>query len=118
MKRIPVLITAIMMAVSLSSYAFAEEKAAPAKQEKASEKVMQATGEVTAVDTKANTIAVKSKKKGDVACDVVAGTKVSASKEARTLADVKVGDKVTIKYVKKERNNTCNSIEIKTEEKK
>lgn len=118
MKRIPILITAIMMAVSLSTYAFAEEKVAPAKEEKASEKVMQATGEVTAVDAKANTIAVKSKKKGDVACDVVAGTKVSVGKEARTLADVKVGDKVTIKYVEKERKNTCKSIEIKTEEKK
>lgn len=109
MNRIAVLIAAIMMAVSLSSFVLAEGKG--------SEKVKQATGEVTAVDAEAGSIAVNSKKKGDVSCDVVAGTKVSASRDGKALTGVKVGYRVTIRYVEKEGKNTCRSIEIKTGEK-
>ncbi len=118
MKKILSSLMALGMVLAFGTAAFAAEpaKAAePTKEEKkAPEKVMQATGEVAAVDTKANTITVKSAKKGEVVCDVTADTKISAGKDVKTLADVKVGDKVTVKYAGK----SCKSIEIKAAEKK
>lgn len=95
-----------------------EKKAAPAmEQKKAPVKVKQVTGDVAAVDAKANTITVKGKK-GDVtvACD--AKTKMMMGKEAKTLADIKVGDKVTVKYTESDGKMTAKSIAIKTAGKK
>lgn len=121
MKKILALMAALMMVVAFGGLTFAEEgkKAEePAKAtKKAAEKVKQLTGEVTAVDTKANTVTVKGKK-GESTCEVTADTKITAGKEAKTLADVKVGDKVTCKHVEKDGKSVCKSLKIKSAEKK
>jgi len=85
----------------------AKKEAAPAK--KAAKK--QVTGEVTAVDAKANTLTVKGKK-GDVTVSTDDKTKVVAGKDKKTLADVKAGDKVTVKYTEADGKNTATKVEI------
>lgn len=71
----------------------------------------QVTGEVTAVDAKAMSITVKGKK--DVTAVVDDKTKITAGKDKKTLADVKAGDKVTVKFTEADGKNTAKSIEIK-----
>ncbi len=82
--------------------AAAAKKAAPAK--KAVKK--QVTGEVTAVDAKANTLTVKGKK-GDVTLSTDDKTTVMAGKDKKTLADVKAGDKVTVHYTEADGKNVA-----------
>ncbi len=90
----------------------AEEKKAPAKAEKkAAAKTKQVTGEVAAVDMKANTITVKGKKaEMTVTCDDK--TKVMMGKEKKACADVKVGDKVTVKSAEVDGKNVAKSVSI------
>jgi ribosomal protein S1 len=90
----------------------AEEKKAPAKAEKkAAAKTKQVTGEVAAVDMKANTITVKGKKaEVTVTCDDK--TKVMMGKEKKACADVKVGDKVTVKSAEVDGKNVAKSVSI------
>jgi Cu/Ag efflux protein CusF len=96
----------------------AEKKAAPAMMEekKAPAKVKQATGEVAAVDVKAKTITVKAKK-GDVTAMVDDKTKIMMGKDMKTLADIKAGDKVSVKYSETDGKMTAKSIAIKPAEK-
>lgn len=99
-----------------------EEKKAPAKEEKAVEKkapakVKMVTGDVAAVDAKAKTITVKGKK-GDITAMVDDKTKIMMGKDVKTLADVKAGDKVTVKYSETDGKMTAKSIAIKPAEKK
>jgi len=96
----------------------AEKKAAPATMEekKAPAKVKQATGEVAAVDVKAKTITVKTKK-GDVTAMVDDKTKIMMGKDMKTLADIKAGDKVTVKYSETDGKMTAKTIAIKPAEK-
>ena len=120
MKKIFALMIALMMVVTFGGSTFAEEarKAEePAKEVKKASEKKQLTGEVTAIDAKANTITVKGKK-GESTCEVTADTKITAGKEAKTLADVKVGDKVECKHVEKDGKSVCKSLKIKTAEKK
>ena len=84
------------------------EKAAPAK--KAVKK--QVTGEVTAVDAKANTLTVKGKK-GDVMVSTDDKTSVMEGKAKKTLADVKAGDKVTVHYTEADGKNVAHKVAIK-----
>ena len=84
------------------------EKAAPAK--KAVKK--QVTGEVTAVDAKANTLTVKGRK-GDVMVSTDDKTTVMAGKDKKTLADVKAGDKVTVNYTEADGKNVAAKVAIK-----
>ncbi len=102
MKRAIAIVLSIMFIFAVASVSFAAEekkaaakKEAPAKAEKA--KMKQATGEVTAVDAKANTITVKKGKK-ETTINVDDKTKIMVGKEKKALADVKVGDKVTVHY--------------------
>lgn len=131
LKRAIAILVSLMFVLSFTALSFAADKAAapaapvkaeekkaePAAEKKAPVKVKQVTGDVTAVDTKANTITIKGKK-GDVtvACD--AKTKIKMGKETKTLADIKVGDKVTAKYTETDGKMTAKSIAIKTAEKK
>jgi hypothetical protein len=96
----------------------AEKKAAPAMMEekKAPAKVKQATGEVAAVDAKAKSITVKAKK-GDVTAMVDDKTKIMMGKDMKTLADIKAGDKVTLKYSEADGKMMAKSIAIKPAEK-
>jgi ribosomal protein S1 len=101
-----------------------EKKAAPApaaEEKKAPAKVKQVTGEVKAVDAKAMTLTVTKKMKGkaeDTAVTVNDKTKITMGKDKKVLADVKVGDKVTVKYSETDGKMVAKSIAIKAEEKK
>lgn len=120
MQKILALMAALMMVVAFGGSTFAEDamkEAEPTKEAKKAYEKKQLTGEVTAIDTKANTITVKGKK-GESTCEVTADTKIKAGKETKTLADVKVGDKVTCKHVEKDGKSVCKSLKIKTAEKK
>lgn len=124
MKKILVLIVAALFIFSAAGMSFAAEQkaaapaaekkeAAPAKAEekKAPEKVKQVTGDVAAVDAKANTLTVKGKK-GDVMLSADDKTTVKIGKDKKTLADVKVGDKAVVKYVEADGKNTAKSITV------
>lgn len=121
MKRAIALIVAMLFVLSVAVFAVASEKkeaapmekkeAAPAEK-KAPAKVKQVTGEVTAVDAAAKTLTVKGKA-GDVALTADDKTTVKVGKEKKTLADVKVGDKVTVRYAEMDGKNIAKSIIIK-----
>ncbi|HBO84785.1 MAG: hypothetical protein A2073_05805 [Deltaproteobacteria bacterium GWC2_42_11] len=121
MKKVFTILLAVMVSVVFVGVTVAAEKKAaePAKKEekKAPEKVSQATGEISAVDAKANTFTVKTDK-GDITCGVSADTKITSGKDAKTLADVKVGDKVACKYAMMDGKHMCKSLEIKAMEMK
>ncbi len=121
MKRIIALIVAMIFVLAVVGFAVAVEKkeAAPAEkkeaasaEKKAPAKVKQVTGEVTAVDAVAKTLTVKGKA-GDVAITADDKTSVKIGTEKKSLADVKVGDKVTVKYVEADGKNLAKSIVVK-----
>jgi len=119
MKKVIAIIVSALFVLSVAGLSFgADEKkaapapapekkeAAPAKAEKkASAKVKQVTGEVVAVDAAAKTLTIKGKK-GEVALSV-------DEKAAAKLADVKVGDKATVKYKEMDGKNVASSITAK-----
>lgn len=134
MKKVLSLVVALLFVLSVAGLSIAEEKkAAPAETKKeaapavkaetkkeaapavkaetkkAVAKVKHVTGEVTAVDAKANTLIVKGKK-GDVALS-------ADEKAAAKLADVKVGDNVIVKYKEVDGKNVATSIAKKAEKK-
>ncbi|MBI5599457.1 MAG: hypothetical protein HY890_06940 [Deltaproteobacteria bacterium] len=73
------------------------------------------SGEVTAVDAKAKTITVKTKK-GTVTISITDASKITVGKDTKALADVKVGDKVTV-TVAKPAAKTAAKVEKKEEKK-
>jgi Cu/Ag efflux protein CusF len=121
-KKILALIVAVLFVFAITSISLAQEKAAPAPAEKkAPVKVKQVTGDVKAVDVVAKTITVTKKVKGEIKETVITvddKTKITLDKETKTLADVKVGDKVTVKYTEVDGKKVAKSIVIKTAEKK
>ncbi|MBI5101841.1 MAG: hypothetical protein HZB33_08425 [Nitrospirae bacterium] len=130
-KTIAILLTMIFVfAVTSVTFASdAKKEAAPAAAAKAEAKKeaapvekkdakpakksapQQATGEVAAVDAKAKTMTVKAPKKGDVTVSTDDKTKFMPA--GKTIADVKAGDKVTVKYTETDGKNTAKSVEIK-----
>ena len=109
MKKTIAIVLSLVLMFAFTAVTFAAEKAAaPAK--KAVKK--QVTGEVTAVDAKANTLTVKGKK-GDVMVSTDDKTAVTAGKDKKTLADVKVGDKVTVNYTEADGKNVAAKVAIK-----
>jgi ribosomal protein S1 len=72
----------------------------------------QVTGNVTAVDQKTMTVTVQGKK-GEVTASVDKKTRIVEGKEKKGLADVQVGDKVTLKYSKVDGKEIAKRIEIK-----
>lgn len=113
MKRVIALIVAMLFVLSVAGLALADEKkeAAPAEK-KAPAKVKQVTGEVTAVDATAKTLTVKGKA-GDVALTADDKTTVKIGKEKKALGDIKVGDKVTVRYTEMDGKNVAKSIIVK-----
>ncbi len=107
MKKVIAIIVSALFILSVAGISFAAEKAA----KKAPAKVKQVTGEVTAVDAAANTLTVKGKK-GEVALATDDKTMVKVGKEKKALADVKAGDKVTVKYTEADGKNTAKSIAV------
>jgi ribosomal protein S1 len=97
-----------------------EKKAEPAKPAE-KPKVHQVTGDVKAVDAKAMTVTVSKMMKGKAEETVVTAsdkTKIMMGKEKKMLADVKAGDKVTVKYTEAEGKKMAKSIAIHEPEKK
>ncbi len=121
MKKAIAVVVAVLFVLSMAALSFAAEEkkapaaekkeAAPAKMEekKAPAKVKQVTGEVVAVDVAAKTLTVKGKA-GDVALTVDDKTTVKVGKEKKALADIKVGDKATVKYAEADGKNVAKSI--------
>lgn len=138
MKKTIAILVAALFVFALASVSFAadakkvtpapapmiekKEVAAPvAEMQKVPAKVKQVTGEVKAVDTKAMTLTVTKKMKTkaeDTMVTVNDKTRVMMGKDKKLLADLKVGDKVTVKYSDADGKMVAKSIAIKTEEKK
>ena len=123
MKKAIAIVVSLMFVLAFTAVSFAAEKAAggygapaaaPAAEKAPAKKVekKQVTGEVKAVDAKANTLTV-TKKKEEVTVTVDDKTKIMAGKDKKTLADVKVGDKVTVKYTVADGKNTAKRVDIK-----
>jgi hypothetical protein len=101
-----------VFAVSTLTFAAEEKKAAtPAKAEMKKAEKKQITGDVTATDAKANTLTVK-KGMEEVKVTTSDKTTVMAGKDKKTLADIKVGDKVTVDFMTDDKN-TASKIDIK-----
>ncbi|MCE5194263.1 MAG: hypothetical protein LLF28_02225 [Nitrospiraceae bacterium] len=127
MKRIIALMVAMLFVFAVTSISIAadekkattapvekkvdtktEKKAEKKAEKKVKEKIQSVTGEVKAVDAVAKTITVAGKKKGDVVIIV----------DDKTLADVKAGDKVLVKYTTADGKNTAKSVMKQTSAKK
>ena len=105
MKKTTALIVSFLFVLAFAGLSFAEEKKeavpAPAKEKKKMDEKEHpkkawhyAHGEVTAVDAAANTLTIKGKK-DEATFTIDDKTEFHTGK---TLADVKVGDKLTVKY--------------------
>lgn len=122
MKKAIAIIVSLLFVLSVAGLSFAAEKAAApaapaaekAMEKKAPVKVKWLTGEVAAVDAAAMTLTVKGKK-AEVALTVNDKTSIKMGKEKKTLADLKVGDKVSARYSEVEGKNVAKSIAIKSE---
>jgi hypothetical protein len=110
-----------VFAVSSVSFAVEEKEAKPVIPAEVSSlpgvaKARQITGDVTAVNTSAMAITVTKKMKHKVvetAVTINDKTNIKMGKEKRTLADVKVGDKVIVTYKGLDGKNVAQSITIK-----
>lgn len=128
-KKVIVMIVCLLFVLTGLGLSFAEEqKAAPAEkkvaapaqtakekpaEKKASVKPKQLSGTMAALDAKANTLTIKGKK-GDVAFSTDDKTAVKINSEKKALADLKVGEKVTVKYTEADGKNTAKSITVKS----
>lgn len=72
----------------------------------------QVSGKVVSVNSDNNTVTVKGRK-GNVVV-LTADKTVVTSEEVKTLADVKAGDQVTVKYTDASGQNSAKSISIKS----
>ncbi|WP_333653506.1 hypothetical protein [Dissulfurispira sp.] len=102
MKKVFSIVLSILLVLSIAGVAVAKEKV----------KVKHITGDVAAVDAAAKSLTVKGKR-AEVVISTDEKTVVKAEKEKKSLSDVKVGDKVTVKYSEVEGKNIAKSIEIK-----
>ena len=107
MKKALVIIVSAIIVLSFLGLSFANDK-------KHSTKGMYVSGEVTAVDAAANTLTIKGKK-GEVMLTTTDKTKFA---EGKTLADVKVGDKLSAKYSEKDGKMMAWKVMTKKEMKK
>jgi Cu/Ag efflux protein CusF len=108
MKKAIAIVLSVMFVFALTTVTFAAEK----KMKKGSQKKI--SGEVTAVDAKANTVTVKGKKK-EVTVSLGDTTVIKAGKEKKTLADLKAGDKVHVSYTEADGKSVATRIALKGE---
>jgi len=89
-----------------------------AKSKRPAQKVRTFTGEVASVDQTANTVTVKSKtRKGKeltLGAKVNDKTVIKSGKATKTLADLKAGDKVSVKYRRTAEGDVASSILIRS----
>jgi len=91
MKKALAIIVSVLIVLSVVGLSFADDK-------QHTEENVYVSGEVTAVDVAANTLTIKGRK-GEVVLTTTDKTKFA---EGMTLADVKVGDKLSAKYSEKD----------------
>jgi hypothetical protein len=116
-KKAITIIVSVIFVFSLAGLSFAADKEAPmalAKAEKSMEKkshakIRRVTGKVMSVDNESITV---KRRKADITATTGDKTKVKMGKEKRTMADVKVGDKVTLRYAAADGMNTAKTISI------
>jgi ribosomal protein S1 len=120
MRKAIAIIVSLLFVLSVAGLSFAAEKVAmePAKamEKKAPVKIKWLSGEVSAVDAAANTVTVKGKK-AEVTLDVNDKTKITMGHEKKTLAQLKVGDRVSTRYSEVEGKNVAKSMAIHAEKK-
>ncbi len=124
MRKARTILLSVLFAFVMSSLSFAvEEKKVesmppkPLKLQTAA-KVQQITGEVSTVNAITNSITVTKKIRDTVVEAVVTiddKTKIMKEKENKSFADIKIGDKVIVKYAKVDGKNMAKSIAIKPE---
>ena len=108
MKKTIAIVLSLVLMFAFTAVTFAAEKAAaPAEKKEAAPakkaEKKQVTGEVAAIDAKAKTITVAKKVKDKV-------EEVVISVDDKMLADVKQGDKVTVKYTVTDGKNAAKSV--------
>jgi Cu/Ag efflux protein CusF len=107
MKKTIAVVLSLIFVLAVTSITFAAEKKA-ANATKATEKLVK--GDISAVDANAMTITVKGKK-GDVTVTVDDKTDIKAGKDKKTIADLKAGEKVRIRYHEVDGKNIAKSVE-------
>ncbi|MEW6214786.1 MAG: hypothetical protein AB1478_06210 [Nitrospirota bacterium] len=129
MKKTIFILLSVILAFTFSSTSLAVEKKVEKEEElkvsvppelsklPTAAKVQQITGSVKAVDISAQSILV-TKKIRDKAVEAVIAvdktTKIEREKEQKTLSDIKVGDKVVVRYTKVDGKNVAKNITIET----
>jgi hypothetical protein len=104
MKRISLLILSCLVLSSLFSQATAVDKV----------RVKQITlGEVAAVDATANSLTVRGKK-AEVVITTDERTEIKKGSIRSSLADLQIGDKVTVKYLETDGRSIARVIDIKS----
>ncbi len=101
MKRSIIVLVSLLMVIVFVTAAHA-----------GSSKTRQITGNVTAIDTKTNTVTVK-KKNRQVVLGVEEKTEIIQCTRKTSIADIKVGDKVTAKYKETADKNAAKSITVR-----
>jgi hypothetical protein len=125
MKKTITIIVSLMFLFSVAGFCLAAEKvtgqkevkAQTAMEEKSVEKqvpvkIKHIAGEVTAIDAMAGTLKVKNKKQ-ELSLSTDNKTIIRMGKEKKTLADLKAGNKVIVKYEDVKGVNLAKSIAIK-----
>lgn len=105
MKKLTIILLAFLLCAVFVTVALSAEKTV-------SSKTRQITGNVTAIDTKANTVTVE-KKNTEVILSVGEKTKIIECTIKSKITDIKIGDKVTAKYKETATENTAKSITIR-----
>jgi Cu/Ag efflux protein CusF len=105
MKKLTIIFLALLLSVFFVTSAFSAEKTASSKNR-------QITGNVTAIDTKANTVTVEKKNK-EVTLNVGEDTKIIECTLTTEMIDIMIGDKLTAKYKESGNKNTATSITIR-----
>ena len=122
MKKAIGIIVSLLFVLAVAGVSVAAEKAmgksesaAPASTEKQAsmEKVELVVGEVAAIDTNTGTLTVKSKKH-EISFATDGKTIIKMGKENKSLADIKSGDKVKVKYTEANGKKLARSIAVKT----
>ncbi|HCC68292.1 MAG TPA: hypothetical protein DEP99_00160 [Nitrospiraceae bacterium] len=115
MKKAIALVVSLILVVAFGTVVMAQQEKAPAEK-KAPAKARQVTGEVIAIDAKANTVTVRGRK-GDVVISVDDKTRIALDKEKKTIADIKAGDRIRVRFTEVDKKNVARSIVIVAQKK-
>jgi Cu/Ag efflux protein CusF len=112
MKKATILFLTVILLFAFISISFAAEATKAEQMPTEKSKVKQITGEIITLDLKAGTLTVKSKRQ-EVSLLTDNKTIIRLGKEKKTLADIKSGEKVKVRYMEVDGKNVAKSIAIK-----